>query len=208
MVRNVTCYRGTRAGKQVKKREFAKRFKIHHIQSSQARRNLKYRGSRRSRNLKNCIYVRPGKPKASLQKDYHYVPPFFQSNVMSLAPKIDEVAYLVQNANFDLVCITGTWLQKHISNNIVDIAGLNLIRLDRKETIHGGVCIFIRDSIQFFILSDLSDDSLEVLCIKIRPSRLPKRNLGYYRWSCVSPSSSKKFYYVGLFDESINRFGI
>jgi len=89
-------------------------------------------------------------------------------------PKIDKVSYVVQNANFDLVCITKTWLRKDIPNNTVDIAGFNLIRLDRKETINGRVCIFIRDSIQFSTLSDLSDDSLEVLWIKIRPSRQPR----------------------------------
>ena len=62
--------------------------------------------------------------------------------MMSLAPKIDEVAYPVQNANFDLFCVTETyWLQKHIPNNTADIEGFNLIRVDRKLSIEEFVAL-------------------------------------------------------------------
>ena len=96
---------------------------------------------------------------------------------MSLAPKIDEVSTCVQNANYDLVCITETWLRRHIPDSAVNITGYNLIRLDRKEAIHGGVCLYVKDHIPFSILEDFGDDNnnlLEVLWVKLRPPRLPR----------------------------------
>ena len=56
------------------------------------------------------------------------------------------------------------------------INGYNLIRRDRRDVIHGGVCMYIKASIPFTILEDLEDESgsLEVLWIKLRPFRLPR----------------------------------
>ena len=112
------------------------------------------------------------KPAASPQ----FVPSLFLSNVMSLAPKIDEVNSVVINANVDVVCITETWLQSHNPDSVVAINGFNLIRRDRKEAIHGGVCMYIKASIPYTILGDLEDEngSFEVLWIKLRPTRLPR----------------------------------
>ena len=39
-----------------------------------------------------------------------FVPSLFLSNVISLSPKMDELSHVVQNANYDLVCKTETWL--------------------------------------------------------------------------------------------------
>jgi hypothetical protein len=38
---------------------------------------------------------------------------------MSLAPKIDELRESITLRNIDLICITETWLQNHIHDNIV-----------------------------------------------------------------------------------------
>ena len=116
--------------------------------------------------------ISTAKPAASLQ----FVPSLLLSNVMSLAPKIDEVNSVVINANVDVVCITETWLQSHIPDSVVAINGFNLIRRDRKEAIHGGVCMYIKASIPYTILGDLEDEngSFEVLWIKLRPTRLPR----------------------------------
>ena len=59
---------------------------------------------------------------------------------MSLAPKIDEIREVVHNVNFDLVCITESWLKDHIDNNSVAISGYNVIRRDRTEVEYGGIC--------------------------------------------------------------------
>ena len=74
---------------------------------------------------------------------------------MSLAPKIDEVRVAIQNANFDFVCMTEVWLKEHHDDNIVNIAGYNIIRRDRVDVQHGGICIYVKDSINDNILYDL-----------------------------------------------------
>lgn len=64
---------------------------------------------------------------------------------MSLAPKVDEVRHFVNYANVGLVCLTETWLQRYIHNNVVSISGFNLVRLDRQTSAHGGVCAYIKN---------------------------------------------------------------
>ena len=133
----------------------------------------------RCHNPANCIQIatnpRTTKPAVEGQSKL-IVPSMFLSNAMSLPPKIDEVSHVVQNANFDLVCITETWLQQHILDSAVAINGFNLIRRDRQETIHGGVCIYVKETIPFSILDNLNDENglLEVLWVKLRPTRLPR----------------------------------
>ena len=93
---------------------------------------------------------------------------------MLLAPKIDELRHYITYSNLDLICLTETRLQEHIHNNVVAISGFNLLHRDRKYGQYGGVCIYIRDSIQFSLLDDLFEPSFEVIWVKIRPDRLPR----------------------------------
>ena len=121
-------YRGTRAGHQVPIQVITAG-----IQPSGPRTlNIKSQ-LRRSHNPSNCVCITPSQPSTSARRDNNFVLSLFLSNVMSLAPKIDELAHVVLNANFDLVCITKTWLQKHIPDSTVTIQGYNLIHLDRNE---------------------------------------------------------------------------
>ena len=71
---------------------------------------------------------------------------------MSLARKIDEVRHFVDYANVDLVCLTETetetWLQEHIHDNVVSVSGFILVRLGRQTSVHGGLCTYIKNSLQ------------------------------------------------------------
>lgn len=69
-----------------------------------------------------------------------------------------------------MVCIIEMWLWRYILDLVVNIIGYNLIWLDRKEVIYGGVCFYVKDYILFFILEDFGDDNnnfLEVLWVKL-----------------------------------------
>ena len=77
-----------------------------------------------------------------------FVPSLLLSNVMSLAPKIDEVRSVAAEVNLDIICIVESWLQSHIHDNIVHIDNYNIIRRDRSSGIHGGVCAYIRKTIK------------------------------------------------------------
>ena len=93
---------------------------------------------------------------------------------MSLAPKIDEVRNVSNTNNLDIICIVESWLQNHIHDNVVHINNYNLIRRDRKTSIHGGVCAYIRKTIKFQTLNDLSNEDFEALWLNLNPSRLPR----------------------------------
>jgi hypothetical protein len=80
----------------------------------------------------------------------------------------------ISHANLDFVCITETWLKYHIDSHVVGIAGYTIVRLDRKVISHGGVSMYIRDSVRYNVLLDLIDENFEDLWVKIRPDRLPR----------------------------------
>ncbi|XP_022780073.1 uncharacterized protein LOC111321455 [Stylophora pistillata] len=114
----------------------------------------------------------PTSPKGGLSSTY--VPSFLVSNGLSLAPKIDELRHVVQNANLDCICITETWLRSSIHDNVVALEGFNIMRRDRIESEHGGVCMYIKDTIDFTALAELQEPSFEMLWAKLRPFRLPR----------------------------------
>ena len=175
------CYRGVRAGHQVRERNKQRCFAISTIQQRAIARPSR-RNTRHTHNPSNCVRIMPTQASSTLTKKGSpsaHVPALYLSNVMSLAPKIDEIRYVAENANLDCVCITESWLKDHVHDNVVALNGFNTVRKDRVDIIHGGVCVFIRDNINFTILEDLEDLSFEALWLKLRPARLPR---GY---SCI-----------------------
>ena len=90
---------------------------------------------------------------------------------MSLAPKIDEIRHYASEVKVDLICVRETWLKNHIHDNIIAVEGYNLLRRDRIDNEHGGICT---SNINFTILEDLQDQHYEVLWSKLRPVRLPR----------------------------------
>ena len=75
------------------------------------------------------------------------------------------------NSSFSLLHLNSRSLLQY---TVVAINGYNLIRLDRRSTDHGGVCMYIKNSIKYSVLHDLFDPVLEVLWVKIQPTRLPR----------------------------------
>jgi exonuclease III len=73
-----------------------------------------------------------------------------------------------------LVLLIETWLQSHIPDTVIDIQGYNLIRRDRKNGQHGGVCIYIKDLTNYERINDLNNDHFEALWINLRMPRLPR----------------------------------
>ena len=168
-------YRGRRAGKLVKLRETQRRYTIRSIQQPRAINRATTTTSSfpsllRSHNPANCINITPMAKSTEISRrkgsERVFVPSFLLSNVQSLAPKIDEIQHCINNANLDLACLTETWLKEHIQDTVVAINGYNLIRLDRRSTDHGGVCMYIKNSIKYSVL--------QVLWVKIQPTRLPR----------------------------------
>jgi hypothetical protein len=114
-----------------------------------------------------------GKSYPTSKSSKNFVPSLMLTNVMSLAPKIDEVRPFVLDLNLDLACITETWLRGSITE-VIHIPGYKVIRKDRIRTSHGGVCVFIREEINCSRLNAFESSNQEVLWLKILPKRLPR----------------------------------
>ena len=84
-----------------------------------------------------------------------FVPKILLTNTMSLTPKIDEVSCFMKIHNPDVTCITETWLQGSIDESCLYIAGYNFIFKNRSGGCHGGVGLYIKDSISFKCLDHL-----------------------------------------------------
>jgi hypothetical protein len=103
-----------------------------------------------------------------------FVPSLMLTNVMSLAPKIDEVSLFLLNKNPDVVFITETWLTNAIDKSHINIPEYNVVCKNRSSGSHGGVCLYLRNSISYEILDHFHNAETEVLWVKIRPTRLPR----------------------------------
>lgn len=85
------------------------------------------------------------------------------TNVMSLVPKIDEVRTLISQNSLDLIFITETWLWESVCDTHASLPDYHLVRRDRNNGTHGGVCIYVRNSIFFKRLREIEHPDLEVL---------------------------------------------
>ena len=86
-------------------------------------------------------------------------------NITSLVKHIDKLRVFLASNEIDVLAINETRLDATISDNEVHIHGYEIVRRDRKPNGRhgGGVCIYIRNSINFSIRHDLSIDQLENL---------------------------------------------
>ena len=143
---SILKYRGKRAGK---------RRRISVIKNK--RRSFNPQPFVRCANSSNLITIQREKQTISSTQ---FVPSVSLANVMSLAPKFDEINHFVLDNNIDISCFTETWLRDTIPSSVIDIRGYNLIRQDRIFAQHGGVCLYIKESMASNILSGLEDPNL------------------------------------------------
>ena len=68
--------------------------------------------------------------------------------------------------SFDIIAFNETRLDPSISDGEVKICGYDLIRKDRSRK-GGGVCNFLRSSINYQNRSDLVSNDLEDVCLEI-----------------------------------------
>ena len=70
------------------------------------------------------------------------------------------------NQPLDILAINETRLGRSIMDSDVSLNGYDLIRNDRNRN-GGGVCIYIRNTIQYKIRDDISLNSIEAICLDI-----------------------------------------
>ena len=94
------------------------------------------------------------------------------------------------NKLIDLIAFNETRLDSNITNGMVRLNDYDLIRKDRSRN-GGGVCVYLRSSINYKIRNDLVPSELEAVCIEIiKPHSKPFLVTTVYR----PPSASSEFF--------------
>ena len=84
--------------------------------------------------------------------------------VNSLSAHIDEVRILLDDKFLDVLAIQETKLNNSHRDSEFYIPGFDLVRRDRISDGGGGVCFYIKSSINFSVRNDLNIADLENLC--------------------------------------------
>ena len=93
-------------------------------------------------------------------------------HINKLITHIDQLRILLaHNEIYIILSINETKLNETISDNEINISGYDIIRRDRITNGGGGVCFYVKSSINFTIRNDLNMDTLENLCLEIQKPR-------------------------------------
>ncbi|KAK0137856.1 hypothetical protein N1851_025938 [Merluccius polli] len=113
------------------------------------------------------------------------LPALLLSNVRSLRHKMDELQLMIQTnkdySDCSAICLTETWLDPSVPDQVVTLPGFTLHRADRsfklsRKAKGGGVCIMINERwcTNSTELTHVCSPHLEYLTVKCRPSFLPR----------------------------------
>lgn len=69
---------------------------------------------------------------------------YYYQNVRGLRTKLDTLRQNIPTLNYDVYCLTETWLYDQIFSPELGFTNYDVYRLDRKNVIGGGVLISIR----------------------------------------------------------------
>ncbi len=111
-------------------------------------------------------------------------------NIVSLPGKIDEIRHSMCSINIDLIAFNETRLDLSISDGLIHLDGYEVVRKDRSRN-GGGVCIYLRSSINYKIRSYLIPPELEAVCLEItKPQSKPFIVTTIYR----PPNATAEFF--------------
>ena len=112
-------------------------------------------------------------------------------NINSLFKHIDETRILKKDNNFDILAINETKLDQFDSDSFINISVYTCIRKNRNKD-GGGVCIYIRDTIDFKRKLSFEQGDLEMISIKVsKPNTSPFLLTTWYR----PPKSSHELFH-------------
>ena len=110
-------------------------------------------------------------------------------NIVSLPKNIDEIRCSLSKGHIDLIAFNETRLDSTINDDLMHVTRYDLIRKDRSRN-GGGVCIYLRNTINYKIRNDLVSSNVEAICIEIiKPQSKPFLVATIYR----PPSAPSEF---------------
>ena len=86
-------------------------------------------------------------------------------NVQSIANKMDLIQ--LELCNFDVICITESWLDDRTPDDDIKIENFKLFRRDRPGDHHGGICVYVRNNVFSKRSHDLELPNIECLWVEI-----------------------------------------
>ena len=111
-------------------------------------------------------------------------------NIVSLPKNINEINFSMTNKFIDLIAFNETRLDANITDNMINLDGYDIVRKDRSRN-GGGVCIYLRSSINYKVRNDLVPTELEAVCVEIiKPHSKPFLVTTVYR----PPSALSEFF--------------
>ena len=116
-------------------------------------------------------------------------------NIYRLTTRIDEVRLVMEEKNIHILAINETKLDEFMPSSLVSVDGYSLERKDR-NFFGGGVAIYIKNTINYEVIKNIPETTLEILCIKV----LPKQAEPFVIVSWYRPPSSQ----VACFEELEN----
>jgi len=110
----------------------------------------------------NCELVNSGEKHKNLLK-------CCLLNAHSICNKLPELHNLLYRNNYDIVCITESWLHANTPNSLFDPqCKFNIVRTDREGLVGGGVCMFISSSLSFIEITTHSvAGEFELCCVDV-----------------------------------------
>ncbi|CAJ0960820.1 unnamed protein product [Ranitomeya imitator] len=94
------------------------------------------------------------------------------TNARSLANKMDELELMLLEHNYDMVGISETWLDES-HDWAVNLQGYSLFRNDRTDKRGGGVCLYVKSSLNPILRDNIGEfnENVESLWVEIRGGR-------------------------------------
>ena len=111
-------------------------------------------------------------------------------NINSLLAHTDDLRVFIDNSNIDILAINETKLDFSVDDDQVYLTEFDIIRKDQLHNGRsgGGVCIYLRSSLNFRIREDLLNDNLECIVVEISNTRSKPFLVGTWYRPPSSPS--------------------
>lgn len=111
-------------------------------------------------------------------------------NAQSIKNKLNELHYLLHLSSFDIICITETWLNDTVPDNIIiDSSSYSVFRSDRKMSRGGGVMVLTKNNLTVTSVKVPSNfDHLELCVVDV----ILSDSINVRLFTCYRPPSSNR----------------
>ena len=117
----------------------------------------------------------PKTTSGASEKAPPFLPKVFMANTCSVLNKVDELAELIDKDQADIAVITESWIKPTTAPEEYNIDGFNAFSKCRPVQIHGGILVYVRDSLQVEELREIIVPSeLEVMWLLVSHPNFPR----------------------------------